>query len=87
MVQMQIHTNNQQIGYIMFENLENEEDPNRLQTKSNKHGNKHHGEQGETVESIMSIGFSGTRLDMEFESHAYCMKQKYPDKHTKDNDG
>eukprot|EP00972_Heterocapsa_arctica_P088176 13001496-Heterocapsa_arctica.AAC.1 len=57
MVQTKEHTTNKQIGYVMFENLENEEDANRLRTTSSNHVNKHHGEQGESVESIMAMGF------------------------------
>eukprot|EP00972_Heterocapsa_arctica_P061441 9061402-Heterocapsa_arctica.AAC.1 len=37
--------------------------------------------------SIMAMGFICTRLDRQFESHAYCMRQNYPDKHTNDKDG
>eukprot|EP00972_Heterocapsa_arctica_P076702 11313228-Heterocapsa_arctica.AAC.1 len=34
MAQTRKHTNNTHIGYIMFGNLENEEDAHRLQTQS-----------------------------------------------------
>eukprot|EP00972_Heterocapsa_arctica_P041310 6091544-Heterocapsa_arctica.AAC.1 len=49
--------------------------------------NKRHGDQGETVESIMAMGFICVMFDCVEEAHAYCMKQHQPDKQAKYTDG
>eukprot|EP00972_Heterocapsa_arctica_P029963 4414784-Heterocapsa_arctica.AAC.1 len=57
------------------------------QTKCIHQENKHNGDRGESVESIMAMGFICVRLNNKYETHAYCMKQNNPAKHTKDKDG
>eukprot|EP00972_Heterocapsa_arctica_P023381 3445070-Heterocapsa_arctica.AAC.1 len=34
----------------------------------------------------MAMGFICIRLNNNYETHAYCMKQNHPDKHTKHKD-
>eukprot|EP00972_Heterocapsa_arctica_P015339 2260219-Heterocapsa_arctica.AAC.1 len=55
-----------------------------IHTKHRNQENKHHGDQGESVESIMALVFICIRLNNNYETHAYCVKQNHPDKRAKD---
>eukprot|EP00972_Heterocapsa_arctica_P087356 12883123-Heterocapsa_arctica.AAC.1 len=51
------------------------------------HVNNTHGDQGDTVESIMVMGFIGNNFDYIIEAHADCMNENQHDMQVKDKEG